>query len=174
MLGKRKMSRRRQQFFTSGPLVAGLSRDRRRALHFETLEERRMLSLSPTSTDGASMISADWFDFVSPRVAALPDGQLLSDQTETVSWHDSEMEMVSGEWIVQLADAALDGIYSVADTITLFADSEIGLAVSKGLGRVGQVLVHTASTPVSEVVAWLEASPLVDYFVPNGVISSAV
>lgn len=158
-----------------------LSSEQRRPLGFETLESRRVLSapvglqIEGEDFGTASRVSSDWFSDVLPTVASsnLP---ALDKKIETISSRGSgvQLQVISGEWIVQLSDTALEGIDSVADAADLFLQNDVGLQVVKGLGRVGEILVRTTGGQSTDSISWLTDNSLVDFFEPNAVVSATV
>ncbi|MBN1590875.1 MAG: S8 family serine peptidase, partial [Pirellulales bacterium] len=126
---------------------------------FEPLEDRRLLSVwTPT-------VDMTWF---SEGSSAPPSERDIQE----ISWRAGSLEVVSGEWLVQLTDEAIRQAGSVCAVELLLDTSEFESDVVRGLGLEGLVLVKVEPGVSTETIAaWLGNNASVAYYEPNGLMS---
>ncbi|NOZ22190.1 MAG: S8 family serine peptidase [Planctomycetes bacterium] len=93
--------------------------------------------------------------------------------TETIDWQGQMVDVVSGQWIVQLTSQAVQGIKSVAETAGVLANDVANFQVVSGLGMAGQILVQTSGMSATAVSDWLSYNTNVAYFEPDRVLTAA-
>ena len=135
----------------------------------ERLEERRLLTVSPSDYDS---VSAEWFTMINEPL--LP--QAADTGGSATDWFgaDSVTEDSPGAgggagWIVRLSPQTLETVTRVADAVGLFAAAP-GLRVLGGLGLPGQLLLE-ASAAADAVLSMLASQGIVSAYEPNLPIS---
>lgn len=131
---------------------------KRRRLTLESLENRELLSVAPTSVPKPDYLDADWFE------------QITQENRVT---EPTESGFVSNEWLVQIKDSFLPTLSSVSTAADYLQD--FGVSVLRGLGSAGTLLVSMESDldeAQSQILAGLECF---DYWEQNyATVSSAV
>ncbi len=160
-------SRRQPRHVTRAANRRGVTGQLRATL--ERLEERRLLTASPSDYDN---VSSEWFTMINEPA--------LSPTTETgvsaTDWFgaDTVDESTPGNgggagWIVRLSPQILETVTRVADAVGLFAAAP-GLRILGGLGLPGQLLLEASAAPEA-VLSMLASQGIVSAFEPDLPIS---
>ncbi|MEX2185151.1 MAG: S8 family peptidase [Pirellulales bacterium] len=141
----------------------GDKKRRRAQLGFESLEIRNVLS----GAGILSGVSSMWFQTIQPFAHFDSGGSYGADAAGEQG--DASIGAGAGnltdtyDWIVNFNAAAVAGLSSVADTLSLFGDG-IEVEVLQGLGLVGQVLVRTRGADTLSVGEWLSSNSAIAGF----------
>ena len=130
----------------------GKSAPARRALGFESLESREMLSVSPLTypvTPEYDYRDSDWFE------------QIAENQTSEPAPYGA----IESEWIVKLTDEALATLYSVSVAAEYFDD--YGINVIGGLGSAGMLHVRMEGETAELQNAILASLDCLEFFEQN-------
>ena len=121
---------------------------------------------------GAASILPAWFQPVSqPAASDALGGVLSAEQTVgQVQWQNETIDVVQGEWIVQLTRDVLSQFHSVAEVAGLLSPQGFSLEVLAGSGFAGQLLVRASGASADAVSAWLAQSSPVAYYEPNALL----
>jgi len=160
-------SRRRPRHSTRVANRRGVAGQLRATL--EQLEERRLLTASPSGYDN---VSAEWFTMINEP--ALPP--TIETGVPATDWFDADTvdEGTPGGgggagWIVRLSPQILETVTRVADAVGLFAAAP-GLRVLGGLGLPGQLLLEASAAPEA-VLSMLASQSIVSAYEPDLPIS---
>ena len=137
--------------------------------HFEQLEERTLLSISPLNYD---QVSAAWFGVVSANDAASTDAALNSpfdraSDRATIIGPTLPNSISSSQWIVRLTQEALSNIDSPAETTAVLQEAGIPFRVIRGLGLPGQVLIEAPGVADADIETALRGNSKLAYFERN-------
>ncbi|MEY3033057.1 MAG: hypothetical protein RLZZ622_1532 [Planctomycetota bacterium] len=134
----------------------------------ERLEERRLLTASPSDYDS---VTAEWFTTINEPLlpAAADTGGSATEWFGTESTAESEPGAGgNANWIVRLSPQVLETVNRVADAVGLFTAP--GLRVLGGLGLPGQLLLEASSAPEA-VLSLLASQGIVSAYEPDLPIS---
>lgn len=112
----------------------------------ESLEVRSMM---------AADISSIWFQDVSGSDFERTGGGVESDSTGVTQ--QSTQDPYTNDWIVQLSTNVASQLTSVSQVSGLLAGSGFDVDVVRGLGLVGQILVHSEGATADDVGAWFSS-----------------
>ncbi len=112
----------------------------------ESLEVRSMM---------AADISSIWFQDVSGSDFERTGGGVQTDSTGVTE--QATQDPYTNDWIVQLSDNVASQLTSVAQVGSLLAGSGFDVEVVRGLGLVGQILVHSEGATADDVGAWFHS-----------------
>jgi subtilisin family serine protease len=137
------------------------------ACRVERLEDRTLLSLPAGQGNGVGLISPAWFERLDrAAVGAAAPGQ----DTRTITWEGRSTEVRKDEWLVQLGNAAISQVTSVAAASRLFSNSPFPVQVVGGLGMAGSLLVRTPGTAVDAAKNWFRSQRSIASIEPNAVV----
>jgi subtilisin family serine protease len=142
--------------------VAGLS--------LEGLEQRQMLSVTPSLADDVGYVTATsaWFQSIAPHIRP-PAIVSAGFSTAPIVPEPAGQAAVQGEWIVRLSKTTLETVRTVAEAAAYLNDRNLGLEVVRGLGLPGQLLVR-ADAADAAVRSYLQGVRGVAYTEPNRII----
>ncbi len=133
-------------------------RGRGKSLSFESLEARTLFAI-----DG--YVAPDWFAEVAGTDMLDHAGSAgwTSAATDRTNTSDGALANVY-DWIIRFNADALEGIGSVAQSVSLLAGSGIEFEALRGLGLVGQVLVRSYGSDLQTVQQQLAANADIEHF----------
>ena len=154
-----------------------------RHLRLEHLEDRNLLSVSPSWTP---TVSSSWFQDLTVDAGASDASRTLASAMSSAPPTDSATTgddagsgkstgAVANQWIVQLTPEAAHLAGSVAGVTNVLATSAIDAQVVRGLGMVGMVLLETGQDSSFEAIGnWLSSQSVVASFEPNAILTTSV
>ncbi|MDR1140157.1 MAG: S8 family serine peptidase [Planctomycetaceae bacterium] len=131
----------------------------RRTLHFESLENRELLSVAPLLYSFQNYLQSDWFEKIADNTA-----NIVPTETENEG-------IIENEWIIQLKQDALKTLSSVSKA-TDYLDN-YGVTVLGGLGSAGMLHVQVDADSQKEQSEILAGISFLEYWQENSTLESS-
>ena len=120
---------------------------------------------------GSSFITPQWFESVPLTSTLAPAAEAPAEPaTETIQWNGADVDVIAGQWIVQLTSEAIVGKTGPSQVTGLFTGGNVKFEVAKGLGSAGLLLVKAPDIGADAALAALLANPYVAYASPDATV----